>query len=222
LANYIQQRPSGYYFRYAIPKRFLSIVSVHEFKYSLCTRSRSIAKQKARTIVVSLDQLLQQHLMNRTELTDSKVRELVKQFTDEARDYIEESHLTSPLHPEINPANYEAAVMLQAESREQLAQSRFSSSVIRQTQELLAEAGITTTTESIEFKEMCRQITRAQQQLNDYALSLGEGRDTPEEPDYITSLNDSITGSHTSSHKAQSKPISHYTENWLANLKASN
>jgi len=131
--------------------------------------------------------------MNLTELTDSKVRELVKQFTDETRDYIEELHLTSPLHPEKNPANHDAAVMLQSEYRDSLAESRFSSSVIRQAQELLAAAGITVISESLEFKKLCREITRAQQQLNCYALSLAKGADTVSDTNYLSSPQSQVT-----------------------------
>jgi len=54
--------------------------------------------------------------MSRAELADSKVRGRA----NETLDYIEVSHLTSPLHREANPANYDAAIMLQCECRDSL------------------------------------------------------------------------------------------------------
>jgi len=220
LANYIQQRPSGYYLRYPIPKRFQSIVVARELKYSLQTRSLSIAKRKARTIVVGLEQLLQRHLMNHTELTSDTISELVQQYVNETREAIEESHLANPAYLDKNSLAYAEAQDLLNRYDADIKHSDFEFAGER-AQELLAKAGIAVPAESLGFKMLCRQIIRAYKELHRYALDLAEGCDMVGEQSYLTPPQTITVAHQASAQTVSAGPIDNYIEKFLTNHKAS-
>jgi len=155
------------------------------------------------------------------ELTDDKIRELVRQHVNETREHIEELHLTNPLCPERNTANFEAAVILRSEHNDNLKRSEFDKTTRNHAQDLLVNAGINIPTKSLEFKKLCRELTRAYVELNTYALSLAEGRDMTREKSHIATPKTITTEQQTGSQTVSAKPISHYTESWLDSLKAS-
>ena len=57
MADYLLQRPSGYYFRYTLLIHLRDILGQREIIYSLRTTSRLVAKSKAAYIADSIKQL---------------------------------------------------------------------------------------------------------------------------------------------------------------------
>ena len=98
MADYLQNRSSGYYFRYTLPAPLQRLIGKRELKYSLKTSSRTVAKKKAAYIAGSLMQLAERY-KGRMTVSDKELQKLVGQHVrsifEQVRD--EHIHMDTPL-----------------------------------------------------------------------------------------------------------------------------
>jgi hypothetical protein len=89
-------RPSGYYLRYVIPKRFKILIPSGEFRISLRTRLLSEAKIKSRLAFSAIEHTLIRIIkMQNVSINTDQVRILVKNHVRKSIGYIEAEHLSS-------------------------------------------------------------------------------------------------------------------------------
>ncbi len=72
---YLQQRSSGYYFRFVIPVKLRPFIEQRELKYSLRTRDKLTARYRATRLASLLHEVL--HTMASQELTPQRIKSLV-------------------------------------------------------------------------------------------------------------------------------------------------
>lgn len=92
--THLISRPSGYYLRYVIPKRFKILIPSGEFRISLRTRLLSEAKIKSRLAFSAIEHTLRKIIkMQNVTINTDQVRVLVKNHVRNTLAYIEETHL---------------------------------------------------------------------------------------------------------------------------------
>ena len=92
--THLISRPSGYYLRYAIPKRFKILIPSGEFRISLKTRLLSEAKIKSRLAFSAIEHTLRKIIiMRNVSINTDQVRVLVKNHVRNVLAHIEEEHL---------------------------------------------------------------------------------------------------------------------------------
>ncbi len=75
--TYVLLRPSGYCFRYQVPKDIKPLVGKSEIRYTLDTRQRSVAKSRARLIAGHIQQLIRSIRKNPGAMTQKLTRDLI-------------------------------------------------------------------------------------------------------------------------------------------------
>lgn len=75
---YIYQSPSGYIFRFRVPKDLQQVVSRTEFQYSLRAGALRVAKVRVRAIASFIQQLFEKVRKRMVEYTPKQILELVK------------------------------------------------------------------------------------------------------------------------------------------------
>lgn len=78
--SYVYHCPSGYYFRLRIPQDLKHLVGKAEFRYSLATGIRKIAKLRAREIVHFIQKLFTEVRRKMSEFTTAKINQLVRNY----------------------------------------------------------------------------------------------------------------------------------------------
>jgi hypothetical protein len=81
--SYIYQSPSGYIFRFRVPKDLQQVVTRTEFRYSLRAGALRVAKYRARAIASYIQQLFEKVRRKMTEYTPKKILELVKAHVED-------------------------------------------------------------------------------------------------------------------------------------------
>ncbi len=184
MPNFIVQRASGYYLRYVLPKVYSHLLSQRELRYSLRTRSRTDAKRRAREVLARVESLFDDLCRGGLMLDEASIRDTVLRYVDDARDSIDFFH-TKETRTAITTEVHEGLLLDDMQDMDgMLASSNFRT----------IEAGVVKLfglpegfdTSAVEFRQACREWTRATRELRKYQLELLKGQVSPTEVPYIT------------------------------------
>ena len=167
--SFIEQRPSGYYLRYTIPKHQQHLLSYRQLRYSLHNPTKKLAIKLARAVVSRIEVLLAHTHRRRDELDDKTIQETIRRYVREERANLADSHLTDPPR---NDDEWEIHEDASAENasylRVRLATSRFADTehdpstpwidnIELEVCKLFGLDLATTDTTTLEFKKACRE-----------------------------------------------------------------
>jgi len=161
MAQYLLNRPSGWYFRYIIPIRFKPIVSLKELRYPLATRFQAVAKSRSRIVVFKLELYLSRRATDGMSINNKQLRQIVHTAIKEAREITLEGHINreKPLNPNSRRSELDTANYLIGELREALGLSDYRTLTLdSQLSQLLDNAGIQSDRNSLQFKQACRDL----------------------------------------------------------------
>lgn len=161
MAQFLLNRPSGWYFRWVIPKRFQPVVSLKELRYPLATRFQAVAKCRARIVVSRLELYLNRGAVEGVTIDKQQLRRVVQAAIQEAREITVEGHLNrdKPLNPDSRRSERDTADYLIGELREALGLSDYRAlNLDTQLSALLSDAGIQLDKDSLPFKEVQRDF----------------------------------------------------------------
>lgn len=85
MTNYVFKRPSGYYFRYVIPKPYRHLLSQRELRYPLGTHQQRAAKRRASEVLSAVERLLHAVGTGVVKLTQEQLRDRLKAYARERR-----------------------------------------------------------------------------------------------------------------------------------------
>ena len=183
MADYIFLRSSGYYFRYARPLRFASVLPVRELRYPLHTHELRIAKRTAAYIVARIEWLLSGIENSRMRLSEEQIKSLVRKEVEETRQEIKADHLRQKSTTSWS-AHVSASLELLQEAEEELAHSNFRN-IARRAQQVLDDNGIQLDHQSDSFRLLCRELLRASIELHREDIRLHEGGLAFDEQPYL-------------------------------------
>lgn len=183
MADYIFLRPSGYYFRYARPARFKSVLPVRELRYPLHTHEQRVAKRLAAYIFARVEWLLIGIKNSRMELSQEQINSLVRREIEETRREIKANHLREKTPAAWN-AHITAGLELLQEAEEDLAHSNFRN-VATRVQNILDDSGIKLDRQSDSFRQLCRALLRATIEMQREDLRLHDGGLAHDEQPYL-------------------------------------
>ncbi len=78
--SYLEQRPSGYYLRYTIPRHQRHLLRTRQLRYSLHNPSKKLAIKVARAVVSRIEVLLAATQRRREVLDDKTIRETIRRY----------------------------------------------------------------------------------------------------------------------------------------------
>ena len=198
--SFIEQRPSGYYLRYTIPKHQQHLLSYRQLRYSLHNPSKRLAIKLARAVVSRIEALLAATQRRREVLDDQTIKETIRRDVLEEQANLSDSQLTAPpksdaeheVHVGLVQENLSRLQAVLASSEfagtEQFPSTMFTENIELEVCKLLKLNPATTDTSSIEFKKACREYTRASSELWTEHLQRLEGRAGASEPSYLSDV----------------------------------
>ncbi len=211
MPNYILLRPSGYYFRYALPKSYAHLLSTRELRYTLATNERRTAKKLAREIVCRIEALLRELAGGAVTLTETQIRDTIRAYVEEAREDIEAEAISKRRTPAMQEA-YVGVLVDDIAAYDYAAGHADYRGIAPQVAKLfgvdLAEAA------SVEgFHRACREWAIATAELRRYNLRLLKGK--PTKPASRNNPTHHTTGTHAG--KPKRPPISLMVEPFIEN-----
>ena len=198
--SFIEQRPSGYYLRYTIPKHQQHLLSYRQLRYSLHNPSKRLAIKLARAVVSRIEVLLAATQRRREVLDDKTIQKTIRRYVLEEQANLAEYHLTDPpksdaehdVHVELVQENLGRLQAVLATSEfagdEQFPSTTFTDNIELEVCKLFKLNPATTDTSSIKFKKACREWTRATGELWTDHLERLAGHVGPSEPSYLSSV----------------------------------
>lgn len=184
MAHYVLLRPSGYYFRYAIPQRHIQFVALKELRYPLSTGRLSVAKKRARFVVVHVEDFLSKGAITGVTVSAYRLRQIIQAAIEESKEITTDEHISRarPLNPDTRRAAIDQADYLLGDYREALAHSDYRI-VEGHVTTLLNSADIPLDKQSPEFKTACHEYTAGMIQVLSHQKQLLNGVATPDTPD---------------------------------------
>jgi integrase len=178
MAQYLLNRPSGWYFRYIIPKRFKFVVSLKELRYPLATRFQAVANSRSRIVVFKLELYLSRRATEGMSINNKQLRQIVHTAIKEAREITLEGHINreKPLNPNSRRSELDTANYLIGELREALGLSDYRTLTLdSQLSQLLDNTGIKLDKNSLQFKQACRDLTAGHIAIQEEYIDLLNG-----------------------------------------------
>jgi len=214
MANYLLLRPSGWYFRYTIPRRYAHLVNVRELRYSLSTALLNAAKKISKVVSVTVDKYLFKGLKGLLSVTDQRLKEIVKAAIEDAKDFVVSEHTERkvPLNSDSREKALELYDSFVGDYREALAYSDYRI-VEKQVSDLLSNNGFTVDKTSGTFKQTCRDYIGGLLSVLELHQDLLNGATVNDSPK-INSLTH-----HKESAKGSGLPISFHLEEFLSDRK---
>jgi integrase len=157
MADYLLLRPSGYYFRYIIPRPYQYLVSVKEIRYSLGTSQQSVARRRAQRAYVFVEQLLREHHKGTMVEVNKSLLALIKEAIDTARGLEFDSHIAraKPLNPDSREDGFFINYYLLSELREAASLSDYRQFAEAPVKRLFEANNQPADIDSLEFKRAC-------------------------------------------------------------------
>lgn len=93
MTKYVFLRPSGYYFRYVIPKAYRHLLSQRELRYPLGTHERRTATRRARGVLHLVENTLVNADTRKLVLNSEQIRKRVSAYVQEQVKEINDSWL---------------------------------------------------------------------------------------------------------------------------------
>ena len=198
--SFIEQRPSGYYLRYTIPRHQRHLLNYRQLQYSLHNPSKRLAIKLARTVVSRIEVLLAATQRRREVLDDKTIRDTIRRYVLEEQSFLLDWHLTNPsrdddeqfIHVDETLENIRSLQNCLATSQfagdKRFPATHSTESIELQVCKLFKLDPATTDTSSLEFKRACREWARATGELWTEHLKRLEGHSGPSEPSYLTDV----------------------------------
>lgn len=164
--TYLLPHPSGYIFRYAIPKDIRPIIGKSELRYSLQTGILNVAKVRARGMAVHAHGIIQSLRKGTTlELTEQQINEIIRDRLKRVLDDDEEIRLGQPRRSREDAE--EASWIAQGigiDAQIALAENDYSSCA-HLVDALIDDAGIKLDKDSEDYRRFYREVLKSQVKL---------------------------------------------------------
>ena len=169
--SFIEQRPSGYYLRYTIPRHQRHLLNYRQLQYSLHNPSKRLAIKLARTVVSRIEVLLAATQRRREVLDDKTIRDTIRRYVLEEQSFLLDWHLTNPprdddeqfIHVDETLENIRSLRACLATSQsagdKRFPATPFTQSIELEVCKLFKLDPATTDTTSLEFKKAYRDLT---------------------------------------------------------------
>ena len=169
--SFIEQRPSGYYLRYTIPRHQRHLLNYRQLQYSLHNPSKRLAIKLARTVVSRIEVLLAATQRRREVLDDKTIRDTIRRYVLEEQSFLLHWHLTNPsrdddeqfIHVDETLENIRSLRACLATSQfagdKRFPATPFTQSIELEVCKLFKLDPATTDTTSLEFKKAYRDLT---------------------------------------------------------------
>jgi integrase len=162
MAKYLLKRPSGYYLRFAVPRRFRPHLAVGEFRVALRTRLASEARHRAYAAASAARRKLE-HLLpngdNWMSLSSEEISRLVRNHVRETIEQTEDLHFgrRRPFTPDEHDGRLHVLASHEWDLREALGTGNLEP-VVHLARGLLEEAGYPIDETSREFRRLCAEL----------------------------------------------------------------
>ena len=169
--SFIEQRPSGYYLRYTIPRHQRHLLNYRQLQYSLHNPSKRLAIKLARTVVSRIEVLLAATQRRREVLDDKTIRDTIRRYVLEEQSFLLDWHLTNRsrdddeqfIHVDETLENIRSLRACLATSQfagdKRFPATPFTQSIELEVCKLFKLDPATTDTTSLEFKKAYRDLT---------------------------------------------------------------
>ena len=169
--SFIEQRPSGYYLRYTIPRHQRHLLNYRQLQYSLHNPSKRLAIKLARTVVSRIEVLLAATQRRREVLDDKTIRDTIRRYVLDEQSFLLDWHLTNPprdddeqfIHVDETLENIRSLRACLATSQfagdKRFPATPFTQSIELEVCKLFKLDPATTDTTSLEFKKAYRDLT---------------------------------------------------------------
>ena len=196
--SFIEQRPSGFYLRYTIPKHQQHLLSYRQLRYSLHNPSKRLAVKVARAVVSRIEVLLAATERNQAVLDDQTIRDTIRRYVLEEQSRLSDGHLIFPPKNENeheittdfireNLGHLRAVLAISKfDGDERFPATTFTENIELEVCKLFRLDPTPTNTASLEFKRACREWTRATSELWTEHLQRLDGQTGPSEPSYLS------------------------------------
>jgi len=162
--SYILLKPSGYYFRFQIPKDVRKLVNKSELRYSLRTGSISLAKSKARMMAGTLQSIIRSIRKGyMAELTVDQINGLIKKHIKEALEADETKRIMddTPFDHSYTVDHLEILGRAKDLLQNKLA-TKSNEFIVETVDNLLQAENIQADKKSFEYKMLCRDMFKAE------------------------------------------------------------
>lgn len=201
--TYLVHHPSGYQFRYCIPKDVFATIGKSEQRYSLKSRGLSTAKRRARAMDTAVQRIIKdiRNGGKMSELFREQVNQLLNQTLKQLLEEDEEHRVTRRrvVDPEEFDQQLCALTDYLTDYREQLAISDYSQIADYVDKLILEPNDLEIARDSDEYKKLCRELLKVmiqvheiakKRELGDYSYEIeylpegkGQGQQPKQEPE---------------------------------------